>query len=147
MNPKVIIYILLVLCGSGAGLYFLGFLPFVSGEQQTSAPGDDMSPIYMPLEPPFVVNFTHRGTLRYLQVSLELMYYDQSLLDRVNEHMPAIRNELILLFSDQEYEQLSTQEGKQKLRSDIIAAVNALIDNEGNSEDTGAVYLTSFVMQ
>jgi len=56
-----------------------------------------------------------------------LMYHDPSLLARVTERMPVIRNDLILLFSNQDYEKLSSAEGKEMLRHEIFRAVNHVI--------------------
>lgn len=105
--------------------------------------------IYLPLEPPFVVNFTHRGTLRYLQVSLELMYPEQDMIDQINAKMPAVRNALILLFSNQSYELLSSYEGKEELRQSILLAVNDVIGVKEAEGETlpGKAYFTNFVMQ
>jgi flagellar FliL protein len=129
----------------------------------------EVAPSYLALEPPFVVNFTHRGTLRYLQVSLELAYQDPALLAKVTERMPQVRNDLILLFSNQDYEKLSTKIGKEELRQEILSAINHVIgiakplpaemppgsvpvaDEQGVAQEQspwpGEVYITNFVMQ
>lgn len=108
-------------------------------------------PLYLPLDPPFIVNFIHQDTLRYLQISLEVMYHDQEILNKVNEHMPAIRNALILLLSDQEFETLSSLSGKQNLRQEMKTAINTLISPTNNTDtriyDAGEIYFTNFVMQ
>ena len=155
----IIVVLLVVLVGAAAGLYFMGYIgggtegedehgevaSEDSGHGESTSSGD--VPLYLALEPPFVVNFTHRGTLRYLQVSLEVMYQDQAILDKVTATMPAIRNELILLFSEQEYMTLSTLEGKQELRQEINQAINKVLEIKASADDTGAVYITNFIMQ
>ena len=113
------------------------------------------------------MNFTHRGTLRYLQLSLELMYHNEAILQKVSANMPAIRNDLILLFSNQEYETLSTLQGKEELRDKIMLAVNNIVSHaelaggaehgdgaealpeaeEAEELAAGEVYITNFVMQ
>lgn len=99
---KIIAAVAVAIALTVGGLYFAGIIHIggskpkadVAAEHKVEAP-----PVYLALDPPFVVNFTHRGTLRYLQVSIELMYHDPALLTKVKEHMPAIRNDLILLFT------------------------------------------------
>jgi flagellar FliL protein len=161
-----------------AGLYFTGVIGGEAAGDTAAAEHVEpqVPPTYLPLDPPFVVNFTHRGTLRYLQVSLELTYRDPALLLKVDERMPEIRNDLILLFSGQDYEQLSTFEGKEHLRAQIMAAINRVIGVEVPAEEhaaatvetgsgpapaapaavtadaeahesIGEVYITNFVMQ
>jgi flagellar FliL protein len=128
---KIIIIagVAVVLVATAAGLYFTGIIhPGASKSSATAeAKVKELPPVYLLLDPPFVVNFTHRGTLRYLQVSLELMYHDPALLAKVTERMPVIRNDLILLFSNQDYEKLSSSEGKEMLRHEIFRAINHVI--------------------
>lgn len=155
MKTIIIGIVLLIAAGAGGYLYYTGY--FAGGAEESVAEGDGhgdeghgatSEEVYLPLDPPFVVNFTHRGTLRYLQVSLEVMYGNQAAVDKISQRMPAIRNALILLFSDQEYETLSTLEGKEDLRHSILLAVNDVIDYDGtDSGDHGEVYITNFVMQ
>lgn len=102
---------------------------------------------YLPIDPPFIVNFTHLGALRYLQISIEIMYPQEYIIDRVIEHMPAIRNSLILLLSDQPYEKLSTLEGKEVLRGEMVAAVNEIVYPDSIIEFPGEMFITNFVMQ
>lgn len=170
---KIIAAVAVAIALTVGGLYFAGIIHIggskpkadVAAEHKVEAP-----PVYFALDPPFVVNFTHRGTLRYLQVSIELMYHDPALLTKVKEHMPAIRNDLILLFSNQDYELLSSAAGKETLRHQILAAINKVIGVGGDSHAAtaevtapsapaaetaaageqsalGEVYFTNFVMQ
>ena len=155
MKTIIIGIVLLIAAGAGGYLYYTGY--FTGGAEESVAEDDGhgeeghgttANEVYLPLDPPFVVNFTHRGTLRYLQVSLEVMYGNQTAIDKVSQRMPAIRNALILLFSDQDYETLSTLEGKENLRHSILLAVNDVIEYEAEgTEDLGEVYITNFVMQ
>jgi flagellar FliL protein len=159
---KKIIYITLglILIAAPVGLYFTGNLPFLSpaveGEEGEEVALDEHGmPIgaathYLTLDPPFIVNFVHRGSLRYLQLSLDLAYHDETVIAQIQEQMPEVRNDLILLFSSQEFETLSTLEGKEKLRSDVLLAVNNAIDVDPTAPgpaEGGAVYITNFVMQ
>lgn len=163
MNFKKIIIIGVAVVGLGGagGAYFLGYLPGSSAsaastesEAEAEVEYDEEGnpiipgrPIYMPINPPFVVNFTHLGTLRYLQVSLSVMYNDQRIIDRVSSELPAIRNDLILLLSDQTFEKLSSTAGKKELRSEMIAAINQQVLTQEDRDIHGEVYITNFVMQ
>jgi flagellar FliL protein len=160
MKKLIFIVLGLVILAVPVGLYFTGNLPFLSpaaeGEEGAEVAVDEHGvPIgsslhYLTLDPPFIVNFVHRGSLRYLQLSLDLAYHDEGVIAQIQEQMPEVRNDLILLFSSQEFESLSTLEGKEKLRTDVLLAVNKAIDidpaNPGPAEG-GAVYITNFVMQ
>jgi flagellar FliL protein len=155
MKKIIYTFIGLLVLGVPVGLYFGGYLPFspVAEEGVEGAEGEHVVaavPHYLTLDPPFIVNFVHRGSLRYLQLSLDLMYHDEAIIGEIQAQMPEVRNDLILLFSSQEFEVLSTLEGKEKLRDDVLLAVNNAIDIDPANPGLAAgaeVYITNFVMQ
>ena len=61
--------------------------------------------------------------------------------------MPAIRNNLVLLFSSQSYERVSTLEGKEALREEALGVVQEVLEQETGDPGVEAVYFTSLVMQ
>jgi flagellar FliL protein len=103
--------------------------------------------IYIPIDPAFVVNFASQGKARFLQVTVEVMTRDASVPDKVKLHMPVIRNNLMLLFSNQTYDDVSTLEGKEALRDEALSVVQDILENETGDPGVEAVYFTSFVMQ
>lgn len=139
----------------GATLYFSGALhsataSTAAGDDPAAAapaPKSDQPALYLALDPPFVVNFENDTTARFLQVSVELMARDQVVLDAVKQHMPAIRNNLVMLFSSQRYESVSTREGKEKVRADALTEVQKILQERVGQPGVEAVYFTSFVMQ
>jgi flagellar FliL protein len=104
-------------------------------------------PIYLPIDPAFVVNFEDQGMLRYLQVGLTVMARNQQILDAVTENMPQIRNDLILLFSNQKMEVLNSLNGKEKLRMQALAQIQGILTREIGIPGIEAVYFTAFVLQ
>lgn len=150
MKKLLIATVLLVVVG--AGLYFTGMLDSVLG---TGASTEDSGPpprvaIYQPMDPPFVANFSHRGALRFLQLSIDVMFYEQSRIDMLNSRLPAVRNDVILLLSSKDFESLSTADAKELLREEIleIVARNLELDYEALlANEEGHVYITNFIMQ
>ena len=150
---------LLVGVGVLAGLYFTGNLgggPEASaaaegastGEAAEQAPEASQKPaIYLPLEPPLVVNFNRQGRVGYLQAGLQLMAREQPVIDAAQANMPMIRNSLLMLLSSQSYEELSSREGKEQLREKTLDEVNSVLDQVGAPGHIEAVYFTAFVMQ
>jgi flagellar FliL protein len=103
---------------------------------------------YVKLEPPFVVNFEAKGLMRFLQISVEVMTRDTATIELIKKNDPMIRNDLIMLFGSQQYESISTREGKEKLRADALKVVAKVIGDEGgDAERVEQLYFTSFVMQ
>ena len=103
--------------------------------------------IYYKMDPPFVVNFQGQTGNRFLQVTIELMTYDQSVVTAVEQHMPVIRNNIVFLLSSVNYEQISTIEGKQKLRADTLVEVQKVLKDKIGKPGVEEVYFTSIVMQ
>lgn len=112
------------------------------GAKEPKAP-----PIYVELGEPFVVNFVEAAQIRYLQVRIEAMTRDQAVADAVKTHLPQIRNNLVLMFSNMDYASLATAEGKQKIRNQALVEVQNVLKEETGNSGAEAVYFTSFVMQ
>lgn len=103
--------------------------------------------IYYPLREKFVINYDVRGRQRFLQVEVTLMLRDNNVISAIELHMPRIRNDLIMLFSGQVFEDLQTPEGKELLRQDALRRVQDILEQEIGKPGVEQVLFTSFVMQ
>jgi flagellar protein FliL len=103
--------------------------------------------LYLPLDPPFVVNFRDDQSMRFLQVGVSLMSHDAAALAAAKDADPVIRNSLVMLFSSQDYSILSDAAGKQKLQAQALAAVRKIVGDRIGRPGVEALYFTSFVMQ
>jgi len=118
------------------------------GEGSDEEGGGEAQPaVYLPIDPAFVVNFASQGKARFLQITVEVMTRDVTVPDKVTLHMPVIRNNLMLLFSSQTYDTVSTLEGKESLREEALEVVQQILEEETGDAGVEAVYFTSFVMQ
>lgn len=137
-----------VLLVGGATAFFL----LRGGDKKEEAAKAAKAPVklpslYVPLEPPFVVNF-NAGSARFLQVTVQLMTREPEMVEFLKAHDPAIRNDLLLLLGNQQVDDLTSREGKEKLRESALQAVRKIITEEGGHADKlEALYFTSFVMQ
>ena len=105
-------------------------------------------PLYLALDPPFVVNFESEQLVRFLQITVQLMSRDPATIELLKSNDPVIRNDLLMLFANQKYPVLATRDGKEALRAQALSSVrNVLTASGGHSERLEAVYFTSFVMQ
>ena len=105
-------------------------------------------PLYLPLDPPFVVNFDADQAVRFLQVAVQVMTRDPATVELLKSNDPLVRNDLLLLFGNQKYAQLTTREGKEALRNQALEDLRKVIAQAGgHPERLEAVYFTSFVMQ
>lgn len=118
----------------------------VSSESATQEPPKKPA-IYYPMQPVFVVNFMTGGRQRFMQLELNLMLRDQSIIPALELHMPAIRNNLVMLFSGQIYEDMQTAEGKELLRLEATLNVQQTLEREIGQPGIEQVLFTNFVMQ
>jgi flagellar protein FliL len=104
--------------------------------------------LYYKFDPAFVVNFGTEGSARYLQVMVEAMTRDAPTLEMLKNNEPAVRNDLVMLFSSQDNATLLSADGKEKLRASALEAVRKVIAAEGgDAKLVESVYFTSFVIQ
>ena len=172
----VLSVVLLTGAGLGAAWYFLGGkLPGMAAAQQADEGYDDEEemaddedeppakkrrhkkkrkkrhaggpPLYAELDPDFVISFKDQRMARFMQLRLKVMSHDQAVIDAVEQYKPVLRNNLLLLFSAQKFEEIVTREGKEKLLQEAMDEINRTLDEEADSDGVEAVYFTSFVAQ
>lgn len=103
---------------------------------------------YRPLDPPFVVNFDDaQGAARYLQVSVTVAALDEAALEQMQPHLPAVRNELLMLYGSQRAEALRSREAKEALRAQTLVAVQDVLSDRTGEPLVQDVFFTAFVMQ
>lgn len=143
--------LLLVLLGGALAAWF--FWPgaaeedAASGEAVEEVEPPEQTAIYYPLKEKFITNYDVRGRQRFLQVEVTLMLRDDDVIPTIELHMPRIRNDLIMLFSGQVFEDLQTPEGKELLRQDSLRGVQDILEQEIGKPGVEQVLFTSFVMQ
>ncbi|WP_456448846.1 flagellar basal body-associated FliL family protein [Thiolapillus sp.] len=104
-------------------------------------------PLFSGLDPAFVVSFKDQSQARFMQLSVELMSRDPEVIEAVDQYKPMLRNNLLLLFSSQEYKDVITREGKEKLLKESLEEVNNTLYQEAGIDGVEAVYFTAFVAQ
>jgi flagellar protein FliL len=146
--PMIIIALVVLAAGGGGAWWYTRPKAAAPGKPAAEAASTHAAAIYYKFDPAFVVNFGTDGNTRYLQITLEAMSREQAVIDEIKNNEPAIRNDLVLLYSAQQPEALLAPEGKEKLRQATLDAVRKTIAAEGaKAEAVEAVYFTSFVIQ
>lgn len=152
--------LLLVVLSVGVTLGLLHLLSGDSSQSGDQAPPDseaeaeaeqeppaEREAIYYPLNEKFVINYNVRGRQRFLQAEVSLMFRNNEVADAVEKHETQIRNDLVMLFSGQRFEDLQTPEGRELLRQDALREVQAIVEEELGEPGVEQVLFTSFVMQ
>ena len=103
---------------------------------------------YVALDPPFVVSFVDDdGASRFLQLSLQAMARSEKTIEDIKQHSPAIRNAFLFVISGHKLEELTTLEGKEALRKEMLAAANDIMAKNTGKADIEDLYFTSLVIQ
>ena len=140
--------LLLVLGGGGFAAFKLLGGKADPKKKEAAAKHDQLPARYVTLDPPFVVNFEAESTVRFLQITIGIMTRDLEIEKIIKDNDPRIRNDLLLILGNQNYESVSKLEGKEDLRKRCLDAVRAVVkDSGGASVKVEALYFTSFVMQ
>ncbi|CAD5108359.1 flagellar basal body-associated protein FliL [Zestomonas carbonaria] len=147
----IVVALLLAVGLSIAGTWFV-LNKGAAGDAKPAEAAADGAPqkqpaLYEVLAPAFVVNFNQGGRQRYLQVSVALMARDEAQLKALKVHMPVLRNDLVMLFSGQDFDSLTTPVGKEMLRQQATAKVQELAQKETGHTVVEQVLFTNLVLQ
>lgn len=154
MSTKQFIILILVqsilLVGAVGGVWFVGQShdsDTAGGEMDENGRVALADPIYYPIEEPFVVNVPDGRSVRFLQIQIELMTREEGVIPLVEQFLPRIRNDLILLFSSITKESVTIESDRLGIQSKALDTVNAVLMAEAGKAGVEAVYFTKFVMQ
>jgi len=135
-------------------------LPFANGFASDEAdPG--YSPKYKQFEAPVeripkyfsmdknVVNLRNTNKAKFLAVDFKFMSYYPQLVEIEMEHLrPILKNNIDRLLRNQSYDSLSTPDGPDVLRTEILKEARAILENHKLYPDLlEDVYLDKFVIQ
>lgn len=121
----IVLAAVLLLGGGGAGAWW--FLAGSKAGTEAGAPRKSpRKPVFVNLDP-FTVNLRDERGERFAQIGITFEVEDASVEVSIKDHLPAVRNNILLLISAKNIESLLTAEGKQQLANEVRAATgNAL---------------------
>ncbi len=122
-------------------------VPAVADEIVAATGSAPKKAFYHELKPEIVVNFPGEGMPRYMQLSLTAVTHDEQALAELERHEPAMRNDLLMLFSGSEPGPLATREGKENMRKQALETIRSIMKNRIGKDVVDDVYFTRFVMQ
>lgn len=124
-------------------LLLAGAASWAQDDQEGSVEGS----IYIPMQPPFVVNYGGTGRLKYLKTELSVRVNDVHTAASVRHHMPLLRNAMVMLFSRQSEESITTQQGVEQLRETAKEEIIALLETEQSANDVLEIYFNNLIVQ
>lgn len=104
-------------------------------------------PIYHAFDPPLVVSFQEQGSMRFLQVTVEVMGRNEETIKAVQTHMPVIRNNLLNIFASHGFADLISRDGKEAMRKECLTEVQRILKENTGKQGVEDLYFTSFVVQ
>ena len=111
-------------------LYICLLLGLASPVMADTAEGGSVKPIYYALVPALVGNYGASGKLKYYKADVALRVGNPVDEERVRHHEPLIRNQLVMLFSQQTEQSLGSVEAKEALRQEALRQVQAVLSQE-----------------
>lgn len=138
---------LLVGGGVGAMLVLGGDADADADPAAAAAPAKPVEAVYVDLKPEFVINFRDRNNRpKFLKAEMSVATHDSDIESAITRHMPAIRNNLVLLLSRQIYEDLVPNEGKEALRQQALAEVQSVLVAQIGKPGVEDLYFSNFIM-
>jgi len=142
----IIAVVAVVLIGGGVAAWLLLSKPDAEegAKQEEHAEEEHAAPIYEKLET-FTVNLADQEG--YLQTDIQLMLEDAKVQEKIKAHLPEVRDAMIRLLSSKTAEELSQQEGKDKLAEDIQKQINEVLGVKGKEKGVKKVLFGAFIIQ
>jgi flagellar FliL protein len=88
---------------------------------------------YIEMAPKFTVNLAEPK--KFLLIDVQLLVEGASAIAAVKKHMPALRHELVMLFSGRPSEQLQTMEQREALRQETTAIIRKTLEKMEGGKD------------
>ena len=92
---------------------------------------------------PFLVNLAAPDQVRYLKVKIAIESTERKPDEEYQQRLSQLRDSILTVLSTKRYQDIFDAEGKKKLKEEIIARLNPLV----NHFQVKTVYFTEFVVQ
>lgn len=102
----------------------------LAAEEKPDGDGAMAQVSYVPLVPPLIGNYLSAGRLRLYKADISLRVGSAEAAAQVEHHEPLIRNQLVMLFSEQTEASLSGIEAKESLRQEALKQVQQVLTAE-----------------
>lgn len=101
---------------------------------------------YVKIKPSITTNYISER-LRYVQADVAIKVRGDDSVSAVEAHIPRIKHQLIMVLSRQEYDGVSTQEGRAIIKELALEEINTIMDGEGLRPTIEEVLFTGFIVE
>jgi len=124
-------------------LFSLWLMPaFVHAGEEAKEEGPAIE--YLEMTPKFTVNLAEPK--KYLLINVQLLVEGEGAITKIKKHLPALRHELIMLFSGRPADSLQTMQQREALRQEALLAIRKTLDEHENSDGFRDVFFTEFLI-
>lgn len=111
-------------------------------------PGAD-KPQYVHIQPAFVLNYGEGAGshMKYIRTDVALRVTGTQAAERVNYHVPYIRNQLVFLLSQQTDEVVADPKGREALRKQALDSVREIMTELEGKPFVDDLFFQNFVAQ
>jgi flagellar FliL protein len=144
----IILGVVLLVGGVGGGVfYYLHHSTNAEKTAQNEEEEEGAEKLYYEMAKPLTVNFPKGSSIQMAQIALAFLVAGEETLEALKKHEPMIRNNLLMLISAQQAENLITREEKEKLRAAMLNEVTSILKKMAGKTQVKELFFTSFVMQ
>ena len=101
--------------------------------------------IYHSLSPSLITNV--QGNAKYIRCDVQLMTRNEDNIPEIELHAAAIRHDLLLLFSEQQGDELKKPKGKERLRKAALKAIRARMEALSGEARIEDLFFTSYFVK
>lgn len=150
-KPLIILILAVVIslaAGAGGMFFFMQHQVEHKVEEACAEPPPPViTTIYNELSKPLVVNFPQNSSVRLVKITLSIAAGDEETIAVLKKNEPMIMNNLLMLISGQNTDELKTHEGKVALRNAIFDDVSAMLEKTSPGSEIKEIFFTSLIMQ
>jgi flagellar FliL protein len=99
---------------------------------------------YLEMTPKFTVNLNEPR--KYLMINVQLLVEGAEPVAKIKKHMPALRHELIMLYTGRASDQLQTMEQREALRQETVTTIRKALEKLENSDGFRDVFFTEILV-
>ena len=146
----IIVALVVLLIGGAIAAYFLLAGDSNSAEESTS--GEEVVEAkepaqYVGVPEAITSNIPGKSKNRTVQIKMSFMVRGNDAVDAVKSHMPQLKNDVLMLVSQQSADELITPAGREKLQQASLETVQATLTELVGEPIVEKVLFISFVMQ
>ena len=147
----IAIGVLVLGLGGGGAFLYMGSAETTEEEMSDAKiPAEEMEKemsFYHELHPAFISNFSGKSDKNYMQVYIVALAREESVVENLELHMPAVRNDVLMTLSKTTSDEIETVEGKEALRKKVLARIRETMKQKTGVEGIEDIYFTKFVAQ